>query len=688
MTKKEIKTSAEFKAQATKVIISIGLFILTYLLLLLLSVGITALCAYAGIMLIITIPKVITIGFGIGLASLGIFILFFLLKFLFKSHKIDRSHLYEIKKTQEPELFNLIDSIVKKVGTTFPKKVYLSTEVNAAVFYDSSFWSMFMPIKKNLLIGLGLVNTITKEELTAIMAHEFGHFSQKTMKVGSYVYNVNQIIFNMLYDNESFYKIAQGWANVSGYFSIFVIVAIKITESIQWILRRMYDLVNMNYMGLSREMEFHADAIAASVTGCEPLKNSLLRMSLADHAFNTVLNYYANKTASNLKSENIYKDQFFVMKFLASDNNIPLVNEFPIITTEYLKKFNKSKLVVKDQWASHPSTEDRIERLEKNNCASEQVEYVMANKLFSNIEQIQKILTNNVFKNVDYSSEASIISSDAFQTEYKQEFLNNTFPKIYNGYYDNKNPVCFEINNVSSIEDNITIKELFSNEKVDCVYTAIALQNDIETLKLIAQKIIPIKKFDYNGRKYKWKECQELISKLHLELENLNEQIKQNDIKIFEFFSKYEQKQSSSSQLENLYQDFFETDKLFNVKYEIYTNLSNELQFINVTTPFEQIKINFTTKVEPLENKLKDNLKELLADSKYQSEITKDMKENFELYLSKQWTYFEVQTYHEDNLNILVTVMNNYAFLLSRGYFLLKKKLLNYQEDLLKNVNV
>jgi hypothetical protein len=339
---------------------------------------------------------------------------------------------------------------------------------------------------------------------------------------------------------------------------------------------------------------------------------------------------------------------------------------------------------VKDQWASHPSTEERIERLDKNNTASEQVKYVMANRLFSSIEQTQKMLTNNVFKDVNYSAEASMISPDVFHTEYKQEFLNNTFPKIYNSYYDNKNPIYFEINNVSSIEDNITIKELFSNEKVDNVYTATALQNDIETLKLIAQKIIPIKKFDYNGKKYKWKESQELISKLNLELENLNEQIKQNDIKIFEFFNKYEQKQNNSSQLENLYQDFLETDKLFNAKYEIYTNLSNELQFINVTTPFEDIKINFISKVEPLENKLKHNIKALLADNKYQSEITKDMKENFELYLSKQWTYFGVQIYHEDNLNMLFTAMNNYAFLLSRGYFLLKKKLLNYQEDLLK----
>ena len=112
-----------------------------------LAVGLTLLCIYGAGMLIEAFPKFITLALGIGLISLGVLVLFFLLKFIFKSHKVDRSHLTEIKITDEPQLFKLIDEIVIKVGTSFPKKVYLSNDVNAAVFYNSSFWSMFFPIK-------------------------------------------------------------------------------------------------------------------------------------------------------------------------------------------------------------------------------------------------------------------------------------------------------------------------------------------------------------------------------------------------------------------------------------------------------------------------------------------------------------------------------------------------------------
>lgn len=156
MKKSEIQVSPEFKTQATKAIIAITFFALTYVIILVLAVGLTALCVALGFVLIAFKPMFITIALGVGLASMGILILIFLLKFIFKSHKTDRSHLMEINKLDEPYLFKLIDEIVNEVKTSYPKKVYLSTDVNASVFYDSSFWSMFFPVKKNLQIGLGL----------------------------------------------------------------------------------------------------------------------------------------------------------------------------------------------------------------------------------------------------------------------------------------------------------------------------------------------------------------------------------------------------------------------------------------------------------------------------------------------------------------------------------------------------
>src|SRR5690606_39090597 len=661
-------------------------FILTYLLMLILALGLTVLCVYGGIMLIAIRPMFITIALGIGLASLGVLVLFFLLKFIFKSHKVDRSHLTEIKQADEPKLFKMIDDIVKEVGTNFPKKVYLSNDVNAAVFYDSSVWSMFFPIKKNLQIGLGLVNTVTQSELKAILSHEFGHFSQKTMKVGSYVYNVNQVIFNLLFDNESYDNLMQKWANASGYFSIFVIIAIKIIEGIKWILRQIYAVVNKSYMALSREMEFHADEIAANVTGYEPLKNSLLRLSLADYSLSSVLSFYDRKIAENKKSENIYKDHLFVTNFLAKDNNIEIINDLPQISENEINKFNKSKLVIKDQWASHPSTEDRIAMLEKTGLSSTNLNNEPANLLFTDIEKTQRELTQKIFKEVNYSGECSDLTFEIFQTNFKEEFFKNTFSKVYNGYYDNKNPLYFDIDKIEQSTKNIELEDLFSENKIEEVYTAISLQNDIESIKQISNNTYDVKTFDYDGIKYSKKDYKSLISKLEKELELLTEKIKTNDIEIFKYFRSIEQKVNLNPSLEKLYNHFFNYDKEFDVKYDVYIQLSNELQFVNYTTPIEQIRANFI-KVEALEERLKMGISEILESQDYLTELTKEIKENFELYLTKKWQYFGNEKYFDKNLEMLFSAMNNYAFLLSRGYFLTKQKLLKYQEELIKTTH-
>lgn len=83
-----VQVSLNFKKMTGKAIFAITLFIITYLFLLSLAIGMTVLCVIGGIALIAAKPMLITIGLGIGMASLGFFILIFLFKFLFKNTKL------------------------------------------------------------------------------------------------------------------------------------------------------------------------------------------------------------------------------------------------------------------------------------------------------------------------------------------------------------------------------------------------------------------------------------------------------------------------------------------------------------------------------------------------------------------------------------------------------------------------
>lgn len=678
-----IEVSTNFKKMTTKAIISIAVFLIVYILLLLLAVSLTVLCVFLGVKIIIAKPIFFTIALGIGLASFGFFILGFLFKFIFKKHKIDRSHLTEITEETEPKLFKFIKDIVVEIDTDFPKKIYLSNDVNASVFYDSSFWSMFFPIKKNLQIGLGLVNTSTEQEFKAIMAHEFGHFSQKSMKVGSYVYNVNQVIFNMLYDNESFDRMIQQWANISGYFSIFVIIAVKIIEGIQWILKKMYEFININYLALSREMEFHADEVAANVAGYLPLKESLLRMDLADHSYNSVLSFYENKLTENVKSSNLYKEQNYVLKFLADKSSLTIKNDLPLVSPLDLSKFNKSKLVIKDQWASHPSTEERIANLERINISKDNVKEQSANLLFSDIEKLQEKLTKKLFSFVENADDLAVLQIEDFKTQYHSDFENNSFNKMYNGYYDHKNPNYFDIVTATGVvNQNHNIEYFFSKENIDMIYDYLALENDKNTLVNIENKTFAVKTFDYDGQKYKAQESSLLLPKIEKEIEELKVKITNNDVAIFSYFYQLAKDKEVGSELKSKYNQFFTNDQIHDKKAELYTKLINATDFLRVTTPFETIVTNLRT-LKNIEAELKKEIKLLLENELLQSDIIASSRENFENYLKEDYIYFSNNEYKDKELNILFRAINDFSYYTARSYFFLKKDLLNFQAGLL-----
>lgn len=672
-----IQVSEDFKKKSKSAVSAIVVFILIYLLMFLFTIALAVGCIIGGIGLIAVKPMFITIMLGAGLAGTGVFVFFFIIKFLFKKHINDRSFLTEIRRSDEPELFKMIDEIVKEAETDFPKKVYLAYDVNASVFYDSSFWSMFYPIKKNLTIGLGLINTSTKQELKAVLSHEFGHFSQRSMKVGSYVYNVNQIIFNLVNDDESYRNSIEKWANMSGYFSIFAALALFITNKIQWVLTKMYSFVNIRHMALSREMEFHADEVAANIAGSLALEESLLRMELAHNSYQNVINFYDAKVSKNQASPNIYKEQFFVMNFLAKQSELETQYGLPYVKLSESGLFNKSKLNIENQWASHPSNEDRIIRLRNLNIIKDN-ESTPAKNLFRDFEKTEEKLTAKLFSRVKYQKERTELNFETFTTEFEEQYNRDSFDKIFNGYYDNKNP---DFTVTENSNDNLSFEELFSKDKVELVYTLLALENDKKTIEAIAKKEIILKTFDYDGKKYNSGEAGKLVPQLNDTISEIKQQIHQNDSDIYTYFLKSSTVLNRKNEFENSYRNFEEYDGKYEDKYILYSELINATSFINEKTQFEQIKKNFNN-LKPLETKLKNEILPYLENTQVVDDIEEQTLKDLKYYIENELVYFNSDQYITANLQLLITAINILPYFLHKQYFLIKKEFLTVIKDI------
>lgn len=684
MLENALKPSENFKKMAAKSVQAIVLFISTYIVLVAFTLLLTAVSCYLGVKLIEFYASSITLIFGIGLIGFGFLILFFLIKFTFKSNKVDRSHLLEITREEQPEIFKMIDEIVVSVQTDFPKKVYLSNEVNAAVFYDSNFWSMFFPIRKNLLIGFGLINATTADELRAILAHEFGHFSQKSMKVGIYVYQLNKIINDMLYDNEGYDQVTRNIAGASSYIGIFVLISDKIIGLMQQILIRVYQILNASYSQLSHEMEFHADAVAAVTVGSKPLVDSLLRTQLASQSVDLVISYYERKIGDCITTTNIFPQQVFAMNFLAKTNKMPFENDLPQVSIGYYNRFNHSKLSLSNQYTSHPETEERIKRLNDLNVPVHQHNNSLALSLLSDQKGIATQFTRQLFQNVVYKEQPSIQDLANFEADFLKENAQNSYPEAFNNYFDYRNPyhqfepVIFE---TPVIPSTLNVEQLFSDESLSVVYALKAIESDLMTIDRIDSKLIAAKTFNYDGKKYSLADCRTMIDYLNGEISEKNEQLLALDIRIFEYFRFIAKEQNAGQEFERLSKKYKQVAEEFALQQHTYYDLANASSFIHTTNSFEMIKRKMVV-LKKEEKKFKDALVSIINNDDYATLINVEVKSSLEDYLKYDYKYFGADVYFDQELNELFSAINFFAVAIAERHFVAKKALLDFEAKL------
>ena len=82
--------SASFKKEVKKVLFSITLFFLVYVILIMLSVLLAIACVYAGGFMIIYSGHLIAMIAGLGIISIGVMVFIFLIKFIFSVKKTRR----------------------------------------------------------------------------------------------------------------------------------------------------------------------------------------------------------------------------------------------------------------------------------------------------------------------------------------------------------------------------------------------------------------------------------------------------------------------------------------------------------------------------------------------------------------------------------------------------------------------
>ncbi len=664
---------AAFRTEVKKSVFAIIAFVVVYIILFVLALGLVAVCFYAGVAIITNSPGTMTFILGGGLMGVGVLVFFFLIKFLFDVNKTDVSGSIEVTAADQPELVAMVYAIADEAQAPKPKKIFISHDVNACVFYNSSFWSMFLPVRKNLMIGLGLVNALNKSELQAVIAHEFGHFSQRSMKLGSFVYHVNHIIYNMLFRNDGFGKGIQTFSQVHFIFYLFARITIWIVQGIQYVLRQMYKLVNLSYMGLSRQMEFHADLVAANVSGSNNIISALQRIETADHCYHATLEGYNKLIKQDKVASDFYADHQAVLHHFVQAHE-EIKGEEAVLP----------RVNIKDQWASHPTTPERKAYLDQFNLAGP-VDPTPAWSLFNNAEQLKQELTRFFYRDIDGLEQKTPLQPADFADFYQAEQRNYTLPKVFGRYYDNRSVQPFDLAAARLLPAADNFFELFTPVTRQLPATVLGLRNDITLLKAIESKEVTTGSFDFDGTKYKRNEAAGIRETLEAELAVKEAALADADKNLFAYFEKC--LQACSTEKAAAYTNGMTAYFAHQEKSVGYLVLLQDILaqmgeiFAGQTVEIDRIQATLSNFKEKPEKDLKASLGEWLAAGAFDK--VPAFKEKVLSFIEKDYAYFSGKHFFDNELGHLHEVLHESWAQVNEFLFDENKRLVVMQGDCL-----
>jgi Zn-dependent protease with chaperone function/Tfp pilus assembly protein PilF len=274
----------------------------------------------------------------------------------------------ELSRMDAPELWTMVENVARKLSIQPVDTIIATPFAEIAVNERGSIIKKMRGAgKRTLLIGIGAISALTQGQLAAILAHEYGHFSNRDTAGGNLAHQVYASLIQMaqrLAKSGAARIFNPAWLFVLGYERIFL----RVTQ------------------GASRLQEILADRYAAMAYGSsnliEGLQN-LIRQAIV----------FPIQAESEIKS--------------AIEYHRTVVNIYDLQMTAELErdcdeKYNETMLRNTSKYDSHPAPKDRINLIEKLHIPYSPVydNPASALQMFPNPTALQQEMTALVTSNI------------------------------------------------------------------------------------------------------------------------------------------------------------------------------------------------------------------------------------------------------------------------------------------------
>jgi Zn-dependent protease with chaperone function len=441
--------SGAYKMQVLMVLLALGMFFVLYFGLmffcLLYFAWVVFFCFYKSTDgrdgAIWLIAKLISI-----LLLLPAFLLFiYMAKNLLKFQRAQKIEQIEIFEDEHPRLFDFIHQVCDDVGAKYPEHVYIKYGLEAAAVLDSSsIFNLILPARKSLVIGFALLNTINLTEFKALLAHEFGHFSQKSMRLLLYINQVMRIVLQVVYGEDMFDRFIIAWSKWDPRIAWPAYMVRAVVWCMRKILEMLFFVVFYFHKALSRQEEFNADLVAVSLTGSDAPVHLLARCYIGDASWRQAISDLKVCLDNHIYTADLYYHQSAALYALRKKNkdnkfNVDDPPPLPDDPDETTQVFEEDDDRLSDMWRDHPSNYDR-----EQNCKATYIRTDFDERspwlLFDNLEELRERVSYKFYRYY-FNIDKEVILADPLEVQgfIDEEHGDRAYDPKYQGLYDNRN---------------------------------------------------------------------------------------------------------------------------------------------------------------------------------------------------------------------------------------------------------
>ncbi|MFM8190125.1 MAG: M48 family metallopeptidase [Pirellula sp.] len=234
----------------------------------------------------------------------------------------------KLNEKEQPELFKQLRSLSQSTGQSMPVEVYALPEMNAWVANRGGI--MGLGSRRIMGIGIPLMQILSTQQLRGVLAHEFGHYYGGDTKLGPWLFitrsAIIRTVMNLASNGSSILSIPFEW-----YLNLFL----RITQKV------------------SRQQEFTADALAATIVGPEAIAEALKAVHSKALAFDA---YWQNEYSPALE----LGVRPPMAKGFRDYSDAPKIKEAVDSALKHAMEESKS-----DIYDSHPALKERIAAIQK-----------------------------------------------------------------------------------------------------------------------------------------------------------------------------------------------------------------------------------------------------------------------------------------------------------------------------------